>query len=380
MAVQEVFFPILNFVRAEIIVNTFVVLIVLLVVGLRIVGRLIGPGCGLDDWMIVVATPLGVAMLVFQGLFATTGNGWPLPKHPELASNIPYILELTFIMQTLYVTLLASVKASMLFFFLRIFPSAFMKRASYTLLGAVFLWWVSYLSACIFLCNPVSAQWTSQGKCGLYLPMIQSLIATNAVGDLVIMAVPMKSIWKLQTRRTDKIGIISCFSLCLACVVCAVFRLIYISTVDLNGNITGTMPTTIFLFVLEPNLAILCVSIPMLRPFYAKYRRRMGGTSRLDDSSQKNSSAGVGHSKYAGRAGLGGKGKNTPADAGTLSSWEMEDYYGGGHKNETVATAYGGDDGSGSEKNLTVVPTSPVPKGMIGVEIKISAKNESRYE
>lgn len=70
--------------------------------------------------------------------------------------------------------------------------------------------------------------------------------------------------------------------------MCAVFRLIYISTVDLTLNITGTMPTTIFLFTLEPNLAILCVSIPMLRPFYRVYRKRMGG-SRIEEYSLESS-------------------------------------------------------------------------------------------
>jgi hypothetical protein len=139
---------------------------------------------------------------------------------PALALLLPShkanTCQITFVQQTIYVTLLASVKASMLFFFLRIFPTAFMKRASKISLGVVLAWWISYLCACIFLCNPVSAQWTYEGKCGAYLPMIQSLIATNAISDLVIMALPIRSIWKLRTRRADKIGITSCFTLCLA--------------------------------------------------------------------------------------------------------------------------------------------------------------------
>jgi hypothetical protein len=38
--------------------------------------------------------------------------------------------------------------------------------------------------------------------------------------------------------------------------VIAIFRVIYIGQVDLATNITGTMPTTVLLFALEPNLAI----------------------------------------------------------------------------------------------------------------------------
>lgn len=81
------------------------------------------------------------------------------------------------------------------------------------------MWVIAYLASCIFNCKPVSAQWNGGGTCAEYIPMIQSLIATNAIGDLIIMALPMHSIWSLQTRRADKIGITSCFALGLAYVL-----------------------------------------------------------------------------------------------------------------------------------------------------------------
>lgn len=156
-------------------------------------------------------------MLCCQGLFAPVGNGYDLPDHMELAVNIPFILKLTFCMQIIYVTLLAAVKASMLAFFIRVFPTTFMQKASKLALGFVGLWLISYLGACIFLCSPVQAQWEAPTTCkGQYMPMIQSLIATNAVGDLIIMALPMHSVWGLKTRRAEKIGITSCFALGLA--------------------------------------------------------------------------------------------------------------------------------------------------------------------
>jgi hypothetical protein len=54
----------------------------------------------------------------------------------------------------------------------------------------------------------------------------------------------------------------------------------------LSTDITGTMPPTIFLFALEPNLAILYVSIPMLRPLYMRYRS-WSILSRLHDGRHK---------------------------------------------------------------------------------------------
>ncbi|OTB12139.1 hypothetical protein K445DRAFT_321399 [Daldinia sp. EC12] len=363
-AVPHVFKPILGFVKAELAINCVLVFLVLTTVSLRVLGRINGPGLGWDDYLVIFATPLGVGMLACQGLFAPIGNGYDLPDYPELAVNIPFILELTFCMQVIYVTLLASVKASMLCFFLRVFTTPFMQRAAIICLAFVGAWLVSYLAACIFLCNPVSAQWTAQGTCGAYIPMIQSLIVTNAVGDIVIMALPMKIIWSLQTRTTDKIGITSCFALGTACVICAVFRVIYISTVDLNSNITGTMPTTVFLFTLEPNLAILCVSIPMLRPFWVRYKERTRGASKLQEYSDEQT---IG-SKGMKNSGQRSKNVNTLTDTMNMTTWEMDDYNTQDtSKFDATGATYG--DESGSEKNLTTSPQLPA-KNAIAVETK----------
>ncbi|KAM0211712.1 hypothetical protein ACHAPA_010774 [Fusarium lateritium] len=343
----QVFKPILGYVKAELAINSIVVLLVLIVVGLRVVGRLMGPGLGYDDGFVIFCVPLGVAMLCCQGLFAPVGNGYELAKNMDLAANIPFILKLTFCMQAIYVTLLAAVKASMLSFYIRVFPTSFMQKSSKAALVFVAAWLISYLCACIFICHPVSAQWEAPLQCGNYIAMIQSLIATNAIGDLIIMALPMQSVWSLKTRRAEKIGITSCFALGLACVVCAVFRLIYISTVDLNNNITGTMPTTIFLFILEPNLAILCVSIPMLRPFYAKYKKRMGG-SRLDEYSTERSTG----FRDMSRSGAQSTHPEIVRDP-NLSTWEMDDYR-PSDKAQHGYAVNGFVDESGSEKNLTV--------------------------
>lgn len=119
-------------------------------------------------------------------------------------------------MQLVYVLLLAATKASVLFFYLRVFVTPWVQRASRFLLGFVGAWMLAYMFACVFICTPVSAQWTGKGVCGAYIPLIQSLIATNALGDVVIMALPMHSVWTLKMRKTDKIGITASFGLGVA--------------------------------------------------------------------------------------------------------------------------------------------------------------------
>ena len=157
-------------------------------------------------------------------------------------------------------------------------------------------------------------------------------------------------------------------------VICASFRLVFISSPELRQNVTGTLPTIMFLFVLEPNLAILCASIPMLRPLYSRYKKRTGG-SRLDEVSdeQTGSYSAARRSVRGSRArpsadGGHGGGDNSPLGVG----WEMHDYYRpGALKNgiahDAAATSPG--DESGSEKNLT---NNPEParrtKGAIRVD------------
>lgn len=52
----EIYKPVLGFVRAELIVNCAIVFIVLVVVSLRVLGRIAGPGLGWDDGLVILAT------------------------------------------------------------------------------------------------------------------------------------------------------------------------------------------------------------------------------------------------------------------------------------------------------------------------------------
>ncbi len=146
-----------------------------------------------------------------------TDRGAVTHDHHDLLT--PY--QIVFGQQIVYVVALSVVKASMLAFFLRVFVTTRLHIAATFMLVFVVVWMVCYVCACVFLCHPVSAQWTGQGTCGAYVPMIQSLIATNIASDLVIMSLPMPSIWSLQARTTEKIGITACFALGLAYAITA---------------------------------------------------------------------------------------------------------------------------------------------------------------
>lgn len=53
MANPEVFKPMLGYVRAQLIINCVIVFLMLVVVCLRVAGRLMGPGLGWDDAFVI---------------------------------------------------------------------------------------------------------------------------------------------------------------------------------------------------------------------------------------------------------------------------------------------------------------------------------------
>jgi hypothetical protein len=59
--------------------------------------------------------------------------------------------------------------------------------------------------------------------------------------------------------------------------------MVFVFMNDMRGNLTGTMGITIFLCVLEVLLGTLCISIPMLRPFYTRYKAQKS-SSKLSES------------------------------------------------------------------------------------------------
>ncbi|KAI6778520.1 uncharacterized protein J7T54_005044 [Emericellopsis cladophorae] len=95
------------------------------------------------------------------------------------------------------------------------------------------------------------------------------------------------TIWNLNMRTSDKLGLALAFSIGIGMTVVGIIRAIYVSTTSVKGDITATLLTNLFLTVIEQQLAIITVSIPMLRPLWRRYRGRLGGYS-LDESEQAN--------------------------------------------------------------------------------------------
>lgn len=65
-------------------------------------------------------------------------------------------------------------------------------------------------------CRPFAFSWNKQipgGKCGDLTPPSIGIAATDIIGDVMIILLPMRPIWRLKISRAKKLGLSFVFAL-----------------------------------------------------------------------------------------------------------------------------------------------------------------------
>jgi hypothetical protein len=142
------------------------------------------------------------------------------------------LIQITFVFILIYIWCLTFIKLSQLALYLRVFNKE-LRIPIYVLSTVVTLWAIIFNFFSIFLCDPVSQQWTTNriGHCMDQILLLKCLIMTNMVTDLFIVALPVRYVWRLQMRKTEKVAVLACFGLVLACVVISIVRFVFMYTI-----------------------------------------------------------------------------------------------------------------------------------------------------
>ncbi|RYP02291.1 hypothetical protein DL764_005857 [Monosporascus ibericus] len=200
-------------------------------------------------------------------------------------------LYLFFVSHILFLLCICFIKLSVLSFYLRVFAVEGRPRTLCRVLAAAFvLWSAANVVALLNICRPLASFWgpLHDRACARQEAVDVSTCVFNAASDLLLIALPMPVIRRLQMRRGLKVKLAAVLSLGVVVTIIAMLRLEALLGTDWEGDVTGTAERAMFLSVLEPNLAILCVSLPMLQPLYGNllYGR---SRKRADDVELQNS-------------------------------------------------------------------------------------------
>ncbi|KAJ1327431.1 alpha-methylacyl-CoA racemase [Microdochium nivale] len=262
--------------------------VVYAVVAMRFYSRSMAAAVGWDDWWTLIATVLATGSLVDLICFDILGSGYPAN---EVAINLSTIMLLAFVTQPLFLLATAATKISVCCFYLRIFVGRSMRKAIYATMILVSVWVIASFIGQIFICTPIAGAYdlrlAAVVKCGDRPKFFQTDVSINVILDVIVIALPLWTIWNLNMSTLDKVGISIAFLVGLGMVIVGIIRAIYIIEVTLKGDITEGSPLNLFLMVFEQQLAIIVVSIPMLRPLWAKFRHR-GTRYNLNDCNDNN--------------------------------------------------------------------------------------------
>lgn len=117
-----------------------------------------------------------------------------------------------------YFASLTATKISLLAFFLRVFPQKAFRKVIYVVIGICVAYGVSFVLATTFQCYPVPYSWKQlddsyEGSCNnIHIQGWMSAIF-NIVIDIIILVLPLKELYALQTSLKKKLMVMVMFSL-----------------------------------------------------------------------------------------------------------------------------------------------------------------------
>lgn len=273
------------------------------VVGLRILARRMkNISLWIDDWLIIAALVPSCAHVFGMGVYAVSrGLGkhvWADPPDAQYAWAIGL-----FIAELGYFVTIACVKWSILAFYWRSFKiRSSVKIPIYILAVIVLLWATAVILVTIFQCQPTSAWWNrfnpthplqpDQYKCTVdSVKFFYGNAIPTIVTDVLMLALPLPYITKLQLPKGQKWALAGIFLVGLFVTIVSIVRLNYL----LQGNLTSPDITWNFVdialwSVLEGNVAIFCACLPFLRPVLSRFTFGIFSLSSLPSKKQQPSS------------------------------------------------------------------------------------------
>ena len=133
--------------------------------------------------------------------------------------------------QLMFVPITAFTKASVLFTYLRIFPSESTRYFSLIMLGFTAAWAVAAFCATLFQCTPVQSYWLPlqypDAKCISTSTLYYSTGIPNVVSDFAIFLWPAKDLGRLNVAIKQRVTLVLMFCLGIVICVAGVCRLWY---------------------------------------------------------------------------------------------------------------------------------------------------------
>ncbi|OJD16496.1 hypothetical protein AJ78_03351 [Emergomyces pasteurianus Ep9510] len=236
-----------------------------------------------DDWAITVAMVFGIPLGVITVPLANAGLGkdmWNIPF-----DKITYILKLYYVQEVNYLVTMSVTKVSILFFYLRIFPSHKFKMACYVVMGITIGYGIAFVSAALFQCNPVQLAWYRWAaehedyRCSNINLIAWTSAAVEIILDVVVITLPTKQLMGLALSLKKKIHIALMFGVGFFVTAVSIARLKSLLQFGRSANITWSYVPVSYWSIVECYASIVWACMPALRALLRKVSGDRSGAS-----------------------------------------------------------------------------------------------------
>ncbi|KAI7913663.1 CFEM domain-containing protein [Pyricularia oryzae] len=280
---------------------------------------------GEDDWFILAALVVGVpnTVIIVSGLVDSGGLGldiWRLD--PETINSFGKYFYATAIMYFAEVTLL---KMSLLWFYLRIFPSRGVRLALWATIAFNIAFGITFFLLGVLQCQPISYFWTKwdgehEGTCVDINTVAWSNAGISIALDIWMLAVPLSQLQALRLNWKKKVGVALMFCVGTLVTVVSVLRLQSLVAFARSDNPTMDSWDVTSWSVIEINVGIMCTCLPSLRLLLVRIFPRLGGGGGSSGASRAYGGGGGGGRTGATLGGTGGTSRiGTVSKAGSVT-------------------------------------------------------------
>ncbi|KAF2632747.1 hypothetical protein BU25DRAFT_453933 [Macroventuria anomochaeta] len=312
---------------ALLIVNSILIALVVITVGLRMYTRIIiKRWFGLDDVFILLALVFAVGLTAVV-LLANQRYGWDRHLYDIPLNNLTPTLKIAMAAKVVFTGAATFTRLSLHCFYYRLvadtgktwFKWCIHLNVAYTL--GIF---ISFPFIAVFLCTPVSDYWVigspadscmNEGTVTLICGII------NCVADFATTVTPIPLILGLHMPRRQRLAVACLFAMGIIVTVAGIVRTWYIykSLVTTYDNTWYAYPLWIAAAV-EIDLGVICASVPVLKPLLSKIPFSLSGTFSGGISLKKRFTSSGYNSKASKTSTTTAEGSRSNPSASNLSS------------------------------------------------------------
>ncbi|TQN64198.1 Satratoxin biosynthesis SC1 cluster protein 4 [Colletotrichum shisoi] len=213
-------------------------------------------------------------------MFATGSggaHGWEIPVEKF---NI-FMMDV-YLAAAIYTLCGSFAKVSLLIFYFRLSPQRWFKQAVWASLAIIAAYSVAIFFALVFACDPIAMSWDitiTEGTCINRPSLYIAAAAANIISDLILFALPIPIVVKLQIPRRQKIGLFFIFAVGSLTVVTSVVRVSLLPAMLTSTDQSWVISWASLWIIVEANLIVICAALPTLRKFFRHVAPKIIGES-----------------------------------------------------------------------------------------------------